>query len=82
MQSILVFYVVNSVFVLCAIITMLHLSFYIFKVEGHYVINVLISVAKVTGGWLTQVSLNLQVKQKFYTKWLSGDKMNDKKVSK
>ena len=35
MQSMLQFYVVNSVFILCAIITMLHLPFYIFKVEGH-----------------------------------------------
>ena len=55
MQSILQFYAVNSVFVLCAIITMLHLPFYIFKVEGHYVINILVLVAKVMGGWLTQV---------------------------
>ena len=55
MQSILQFYVVNSVFVLCAIITMLRLPFYIFKVEGRYVLNVLILVAKVMGWWLTQV---------------------------
>ena len=55
MQSILKFYAVNSVFVLCTIITMLHLPFYIFKVGGCYVINVLILVAKVTGGCLTQV---------------------------
>ena len=50
MQSILQFYAVNSVFVLCTIITMLHLPFYIFKVEGCYVINVLVLVAKVMGG--------------------------------
>ena len=56
---------------------MLHLPFYIFKVEGHYVLNVLISVAKVMGGCLTQVWQNLQVKQKFYMKQLSIDKMND-----
>ena len=40
MWSILQFYVVNSVFVLCAIITVLHLPFYILKVVGHNVINV------------------------------------------
>ena len=59
---------------------MLHLHFYIFKVEGHYVINILVSVAKVTGGWLTQVWLNLQVKWNFYMKQLSVDKMNEKMV--
>ena len=55
MQSILQFYAVNSVFVLCAIITMLHLPFYIFKVEGCKGINVLVLVPRVMGGWLTQV---------------------------
>ena len=68
MWSILQFYVVNSVLVLCTFITMLHLPFYIFKVEGCYVINVLVSVAKVMGGWLTQVWLNLQVKWNFLHK--------------
>ena len=55
MQSTLQFCVVNSVFVLCAIITLLHLPFYIFKVVGHKGINILILVAGVNGGWLTQV---------------------------
>ena len=55
MQSILQFCVVNSVFVLCTIITMLHLPFYICKVVGHKGINVLVFVARVMGGWLTQV---------------------------
>ena len=49
MWSTLQFYAVNSVLVLCAIITMLHLPFYIFTVERCYVINVLVSVAKVMG---------------------------------
>ena len=70
MQSILQFFVVSSVFELCAIIRMLHLPFYIFEVVGHKGITVLISVAGVTGGWLTQVRLKLQVKQKFYMKQL------------
>ena len=77
MQSILQFCVANSVFVLCAIITMLHLPFYIFKVVGCKAINVLVSVARLTRGWLTQVRLKLQVKQKFYMKRLSIYKMND-----
>ena len=55
MQSILQFCVVNSVYVLCAIITMLHLPFNIFKVVGHKGINVLVSVARVMGVWLPQV---------------------------
>ena len=63
-------------------ITMLHLPSYIFKVEGCYKINILVSVAKVMGEWLTQVWLNLQVKQKFYTKQLSIDKINEKMVLK
>ena len=62
MQSILQFYAVNSVFCANAIITILHLPFYIFKVEGHIRIKILISVAKVTGGWLTQFLLKLKVK--------------------
>ena len=78
MWSILQFHAVNSVFVLCTIITMLHLPFYIFKVVGHKGINALILVARVMGGWLTQVWLKLQVKWKFYMKQLSIYKMNDK----
>ena len=49
MWSIHQFCLVNSVFVLCTIITMLHLPFYIFKVVGCKGINVLVLVASVNG---------------------------------